>query len=90
MRCPIARTVIAALLLVGGAAGVAQAASDAGALRYPNCKALNKRYPHGVGRWGARDHTSGTPVTTFKRSNRLYRQNKGLDRDHDFIACEKR
>jgi hypothetical protein len=32
---------------------------------------------------------SGTPVTTFKRSNLLYRQNSYLDRDKDGIACEK-
>ena len=51
---------------------------------------LNRVYPHGVGRYGARDHTSGTPVTNFRRSNRLYRQNKGLDRDKDGIACEKK
>jgi Excalibur calcium-binding domain len=42
------------------------------------------------GRRGARDHTSGTPVTNFERSNRLYRQNSHLDRDKDGIACEKR
>jgi hypothetical protein len=29
-------------------------------------------------------------VTNFKRSAKLYRQNKGLDRDGDHIACEKR
>jgi len=33
------------------------------------------------------------PVTTFKRSTRLYRiamsYNRGLDRDKDAIACEK-
>jgi hypothetical protein len=29
-------------------------------------------------------------VTNFKRSNRLYRQNRHLDRDDDKIACEKR
>ena len=57
---------------------------------YPNCKALNARYPHGVGRWGARDHTSGTPVTNFKRSNILYRQNRACDLDKDGIACEKK
>jgi Excalibur calcium-binding domain len=90
LRLPIRRTVIAAVILVGGAAGVAQAATDAGAIRYSNCTAMHKRYPHGVGRWGARDHTSGTPVTNFKRSNILYRQNKSLDRDKDGIACEKR
>jgi hypothetical protein len=32
----------------------------------------------------------GTPVTTFKRSNRLNSLNKGLDRDKDGIAREKR
>jgi hypothetical protein len=26
-----------------------------------------------VGRVGARDRTTGTPVTNFRRSNRLYR-----------------
>jgi hypothetical protein len=60
---------------------------------YKNCTNLNKRYPHGVGRVGARDETSGTPVTTFRRSTRLYRlalsYNRGLDRDKDGIACEK-
>jgi hypothetical protein len=59
-----------------------------------NCTALNKKFPHGVGRVDARDHvTSGTPVTNFKHSNKLFKEamryNKGLDRDHDKIACEK-
>ena len=57
--------------------------------RYANCKSLNAKYPHGVGRVGARDKTSGTPVTTFKRSNALYEANKARDRDKDKIACEK-
>jgi hypothetical protein len=54
---------------------------------------MNKKYSHGVARVGARDKTSGTPVTTFKRSNFLYKtavsHNRGLDRDKDRIACEK-
>jgi hypothetical protein len=56
---------------------------------------VNAKYPHGVGKAGARDHTASgaEPVTTFKRSTRLYRlamrYNRGLDRDHDGIACEK-
>jgi hypothetical protein len=55
---------------------------------------VNKRYPHGDGKVGARDHvTSGEPVTNVKRSSRLYRipmsYNRGLDRDKDGIACEK-
>jgi Excalibur calcium-binding domain len=60
---------------------------------WKNCTQVNKRWPHGVGRIGAHDRTSGTPVTTFKRSNLLYntamRNNRGLDRDKDGIACEK-
>lgn len=60
---------------------------------YKNCTNLNKRYPHGVGKANARDRTSGTPVTNFRRSTRLYNvamsHNKGLDRDKDGIACEK-
>jgi hypothetical protein len=47
----------------------------------------------GVGKVHAHDQTSGTPVTNFFHSTRLYNlaihYNKGLDRDHDGIACEK-
>lgn len=50
---------------------------------YRNCTALNKDYKHGVGQWGATDHTSGTNVTTCKRSNRLYNANDHLDWDMD-------
>ena len=62
-------------------------------LLYRNCTNFNKRYPHGVGRLTARDKTSGTPVTNFRRSTRIYNvamsHNRGLDRDKDGIACEK-
>jgi hypothetical protein len=61
--------------------------------KFKNCTALNKVYPHGVGRNNAKDHTSGTRVTNFKHSTSLYKKvigyRKGLDRDHDGIACEK-
>jgi Excalibur calcium-binding domain len=61
-----------------------------------SCTNYNKRYPHGVGRLRARDRTSGgtPPVTTFRRSTRIYNiamgYNRGLDRDKDGVACEKR
>lgn len=61
---------------------------------YKNCTNFHRRYPLGVGRRGARDKTSGTPVTTFLRSTLIYRRamryNDDLDRDKDGIACEKR
>lgn len=65
---------------------------------YTHCTTFNKKYPHGVGRVGARDRaTNGgvlsDPVTNFRRSNAIYAaamsHNKGLDRDKDKIACEK-
>ncbi len=61
--------------------------------KFKNCTALNKVYKHGVGRNNARDKTSGTPVTNFKHSTKLYKKiigySSGLDRDKDGIACEK-
>ena len=72
-------------------ATVASAKATTSSSSFRNCTALNRVYRHGVGRYGARDHRpSGDPVTNFKRSNRLYRLNRGLDRDKDGIACEKR
>ena len=60
---------------------------------WTNCTEVNQKYPHGVGKMHARDHTSGTPVKNFKHSNALYQRamqhNAGLDRDKDKIACEK-
>jgi len=84
----LAVAVIAAIGLM-----TASAASARTPALYKNCTALNKKYPHGLGRVTAHDKTSGTPVTTFFRSNRLYRRaisyNARLDRDKDGIACEK-
>jgi hypothetical protein len=61
--------------------------------KFKNCTAMNKVYKHGVGKKGARDHTSGKKVTTFKQNTALYkkiiRYRSGLDRDKDGIACEK-
>ncbi|YAL84406.1 excalibur calcium-binding domain-containing protein [Dermacoccaceae bacterium W4C1] len=59
-----------------------------------NCTELNKKYKHGVGKKAARDKTTGKPVTNFTKSDQIYatamKYNKGLDRDKDGIACEKR
>jgi hypothetical protein len=64
--------------------------------KYANCTNLHRTYPHGVGRATARDRvaTGGRPVTTWRRDTAAYnlaiRYNRGLDRDRDFVACEKR
>lgn len=57
---------------------------------FANCKALNAKYPHGVGLVGAVDHrSSGKPVTNFYRSNDIYNLNRARDADKDGIACER-
>jgi Excalibur calcium-binding domain len=81
-----------AALIVASPAGAGVERATATAKTYPNCEALNRVYPHGVGRIGARDRVRGSsdPVRNFKRSNLLYRQNSARDRDKDGVACEKR
>ncbi len=82
------------MLLVAAVVFTAGAGATDAAISPPwkRCALVNAKYPHGVGRVGAMDRTTGTPVTNFKRSNALYRTaisfNKGLDRDKDGIACE--
>jgi hypothetical protein len=94
MRIAAGSLVVAAMTLSPIVA--APAAEAAVPAKYKNCTALHKHYKHGVGRKGAQDKVKGNsrPVTTFKRSTKIYkaaiRANKRLDRDKDGIACEKR
>lgn len=101
MRLPLA--IVVATLVLGAPASAGSPNTDvlmagptvAAAMPplYKNCTAFNKKYPHGVGKLKARDKTSGEPVTTFKRSTKIYNlamgYNKGLDRDKDGVVCEK-
>lgn len=105
LRRPLVATLSAALLgsgLLIAAAPLAHAApvthsaaavqTAAKARVFKNCAELNKVYPHGVGRKGAKDKVSGKtkPVTNFKVDTAVYNANKKSDRDNDGIACEKR
>lgn len=87
-----AATLLTTLLTVPLATSVASAAEARGSV-YDNCTSFNHKYPHGVGKNKAKDHTSGTPVTSFKRSTKLYKtamsKNSRLDGDKDGVACEK-
>lgn len=80
----------------GVAAAVPMAKSKSKKAVYKNCTALNKKYKHGVGKAGAKDKVRGKTkrVTNFKKSTKIYKEamsyNRGLDRDKDGIACEKR
>jgi len=72
--------------------GLHSSGSASGGL-FDNCTNFNEKFPHGVGKKNAVDHTSGTPVTTFVHSNKKFfaaiNKNSDLDRDNDKIACEK-
>lgn len=81
---------VASLALTFGVIATASSADAAPAKKYANCKKLNKVYPHGVGKPGAKDKTSGKPVTNFKVNKAVYTKNAGSDRDKDGIACEKK
>src|SRR3954467_8566743 len=74
-------------LLLAGPTLAARGALDRPAA-YKNGTALNKYFKHGIGRVGAPGHTTGTPVTSFQRNNRLYRLNRGLDGVGTGIGCE--
>jgi hypothetical protein len=91
MRRTIVPLLVAALFAASGVS--AQASQARVPAKWKNCTAVNKRYPHGVGRNHAHDATTGVPVTNFRHSTRLYKiaigYNRGLDRDKDGIACEK-
>jgi hypothetical protein len=61
--------------------------------KFKNCTALNKEYPGGVAekatsvnknKAGALQESKKVP----KVSSKVYKENKGLDRDKDGIACE--
>ena len=85
----------AALVIIGfiGSVATVTAAEAHTTGIHDNCTNFNEKFPHGAGRRDAKDKTSGTPVTSFKRSNRIYNRavdhNSDLDRDNDKIACEK-
>jgi hypothetical protein len=85
----------AATAVVGLAALTAPAAHATVPAKYANCTNLRHSYPHGVGRATAHDHVAAgsRPVTTWTKSTTAYNTaihyNAGLDRDKDFVACER-
>ncbi|NYJ74192.1 excalibur calcium-binding domain-containing protein [Allobranchiibius huperziae] len=89
---PVVLTVCASL--VPAATIVAPAHAAPAIVDFHGCKNLTKKYPHGVGRKGARDtgpHGARKkhPVTNFYVNTALYNANKHSDADKDGIACER-
>ncbi len=92
----IKRTVQVMLAVALTAGGIAAAGGQADAAAKPkvfaNCTDLHAKFPHGVGRKGAKDKVAkgGKPVTKFAVNTAVYNANKNLDHDHDGVACEKK
>jgi hypothetical protein len=86
----VAAVIVAVPLVIGTPALAAPPHPTAAAKTYKNCTELQKVYKHGVGKKGAKDKTSGKPVTTFTVNTAVYKANTKSDRDKDGIACEKR
>lgn len=84
---------VAIIPLIAGTSLLAASTAHAAVkpVKYANCTALNKVYPHGVALKGAKDSVAkgAKPVTNFTVNVAVYNLNKGLDRDKDKIACEK-
>jgi hypothetical protein len=88
----VSGVVLSAMLALGAVA--APATVEAKVKHYANCKALNKAYPHGVGKPGAKDKVSGKyrpgrSVTTWTKNRAVYNANTARDGDKDGVACEK-
>ena len=92
---PVLAVLTAAAVVALVAAPAAQAAPPA-ASAYKNCTVLNSQFPNGIGTATAVDRVAAgaKPVTTFRRDTagytRAMQHNRGLDRDKDGVACEKR
>ena len=61
--------------------------------KFKNCTALNKEYPGGVAEKATSVNKNKAGViqeskNAPKVSSKIYKENKGLDRDKDGIACE--
>ena len=61
--------------------------------KFKNCTALNKVYPAGVAEKSTSVNKNKAGVLQKSKkvpkvSSKIYKENKGLDRDKDGIACE--
>ena len=84
------KMVVAGLAVVAVSVGTSVGTAEATVTKYANCTAMHVRIKGGVGKPGAVDkRKSGHAKYTPYRSTTWYTANKGLDRDHDGIACEQ-
>jgi hypothetical protein len=95
------RVVASALVLSTVALGIAAVPAEAKAkkpVKFANCTQMHRYFKNGVAKPGAVDRVTNIdryiPVTDMGSSRPAFSKawydlNKGLDRDHDGIACER-
>jgi hypothetical protein len=84
---------VAVMVVLGALA--APLTTEARVKTYSSCAKLNRVYPHGVGKPGAKDKVAGKyrpgrSVTTSTRNRAVYLANTDRDGDNDGVACEKK
>jgi Excalibur calcium-binding domain len=86
------KQLIAIFLSVGlviGFSSIDFTVAEAKAKTYKNCTELNKDYVGGVARSSSVKNKGGKTKYKPFVSKELYDANRKLDRDKDFIACER-
>jgi len=77
------------VLAISVVAGVLASQAFAGATKFKNCTAVHKKYKHGIAKSTKAANRANGLTGKPKISLSLYTANKGKDRDHDGVACEK-
>jgi hypothetical protein len=85
------------IVAAAGSVTLQATAAEAAVPHYKNCTAVHKVYSGGIAKKSVTvntiHHRNGTVTKaklkgTVKHDDSLYNANKGLDADHDGIACE--
>jgi hypothetical protein len=82
-------TIFLSLGLVIGLSSIDFTVAEAKTKKYKNCSELNKDYIGGVARSSSVKNKGGKVKYKPYVSKELYDANSRLDRDKDFIACER-
>jgi hypothetical protein len=88
-RSPGVRLVAILALVLVVAIGAGSAQATVRAKKFKNCAAVHKVYKHGIAKSRAAARHANGLTGAPKISAALYKANKGKDRDHDGVACER-
>jgi hypothetical protein len=85
----ITALVLIAVALVSNPAATSASVVTISTKKFANCTALNAVYPGGVASTATARNQGGVSKHKPTVNAKVYKENKGKDRDNDGIACEK-